>query len=300
MRVRTSCSQRSAPAGTACWAPAGRARSSPLDDDRVLRLYRRSHEAPLSTSAQLRSLTDSWSGTDIGIEVPLIIETGERQGRVFSIDRRFSGRSFSRWLAQASPAQRRPALLSFLDAAEQIQRLPSPVPGYARLIGPQAPEQFDTLTDLLHDMLAGPAERSRDQLLRDLPEVAGVWDRLHEDIGGRATSPALVHGDVCPPNAYLSSGPDGPVVTGIGDFSPHTVNGDPLMDVAGAVAFLELESYAAAAGDAVWLEAAAVERHGPETSHWIDVYRRFYGFYFADACAFDPALYGWCLRQLRR
>ncbi len=271
-----------------------------LDHDRVLRLYRRSHEAPQSTSAQLRSLTDSWSGTDIGIEVPVILETGERQGRAYSIDRRFSGRSFSRWLAQASPAQRRPALLSFLDATEQIRRLPSPVPGYARLIGPRAPEQFDTLADLLHDMLAGPAERSRDQLLRDVPQVAGVWDRLHEDIAGRTANPALVHGDVCPPNAYLSSGPDGPVVTGIGDFSPHTVNGDPLMDVAGAVIFLELEPYAAAADAAVWLEAAAVERHGPETSRWIDVYRRFYGFYFADACAYDPALYGWCLRQLRR
>ena len=40
----------------------------------------------------------------------------------------------------------------------------------------------------------------------------------------------------------------------------------------------------------MWLEAAAVERHGPETAHWIEVYRRFYGFYFADAHEFDPAL----------
>ena len=90
------------------------------------------------------------------------------------------------------------------------------------------------------------------------------------------------------------------MVTGIGDFSPHTVNGDAMMDIAGAVSFLELETYPAAADDAVWLEAAAVERHGPETSHWIDVYRRFYGFYFADAHEFDPVLYGWCLRQLSR
>ena len=76
--------------------------------------------------------------------------------------------------------------------------------------------------------------------------------------------------------------------TGIGDFSPHTVNGDAMMDIAGAVSFLELETYPAAADDAVWLEAAAVERHGPETSHWINVYRRFYGFYFADAHEYRP------------
>jgi putative membrane protein len=90
------------------------------------------------------------------------------------------------------------------------------------------------------------------------------------------------------------------VVTGIGDFSPHTVHGDFMMDVTGAVAFLELEPYADAAGDALWLEGLAVERFGPDTAHWIDVYRRFYAFCFSDAGDFDPALYGWCLRQLNR
>jgi len=30
------------------------------------------------------------------------------------------------------------------------------------------------------------------------------------------------------------------------------------------------------------------------------VYRRFYGFYFSNAYAFDPHLYAWCLRQLSR
>jgi len=271
-----------------------------LDEQRVLRLYRARHEAARQTSAQLRSLYRSWTGAEIGIEVPLIIEVGELRGRTYSIDRRFSGRSFSPWLAQADQVERRPALLSFLEAAERLQQLPSPLTGFARLIGRDAPAQFDTLGDLAHQMLVGPAERSRDRLLRDLPTVAAVWDRLHDDLAARTTTPVLVHGDVCPPNAYLSSGPNGPVVTGIGDFSPHTVNGDAMMDIAGAVSFLELEPYADAAADAVWLEAAAVERHGPETSHWIDVYRRFYGFYFADAHAYDPALYGWCLRQLSR
>ena len=32
----------------------------------------------------------------------------------------------------------------------------------------------------------------------------------------------------------------------------------------------------------------------------MDVYRRFYGFYFADSADYDPPLYGWCLRQLSR
>ena len=271
-----------------------------IDHDRVLRLYRNRHEAPRRTAMQLLALYQSWSGSDIGLELPLIIDVGERNGRFFSVDRRFSGRNFSGWLQHADMTQRRPALISFLDATERLQQLPSPVPGFARLIGEGAPQQFGTLAELLSSMLKGPIESSQAQLERDIPDVAEVWNQLHGDLGQRSVTPAVVHGDVCPPNAYLSQGPQGPVVTGIADFSPHTVQADPLMDIAGALIFLELEPYADAAADVAWLETIAVERHGREIVRWIDVYRRFYGFYFSNAYAFDPTLYAWCLRQLGR
>jgi putative membrane protein len=271
-----------------------------LDDSRVLRLYRQRHEAPRQTIAQLQSLYALWADADISLELPMILEIGERDGRLHTIDRRFSGRPFSPWLAAAEPGERRAALLTFLDATGRLYQLPSPVPGFARLVGPDAPAEFASAAELARNMLVGPALASRSQLSRDLPDVAHVWERLQAELNEREVSPVLVHGDICPPNAYLSIGPDGPVVTGIGDFSPHTVHGDPMMDVTGAVAFLELEPYAAAAEDAAWLETVAVERWGAETAHWIDVYRRFYGFYFSNSSEFDPALYGWCLRQLNR
>jgi putative membrane protein len=271
-----------------------------VDHERVLRLYRSRHEAPQRTGAQLQALYESWRGVDIGIELPLIIEVGDGGGGFYTVDRRFSGRNFSRWLQDADLAQRRSALVSFLDATEQLQRLPSPVPGFARLIGEGAPQQFGTLSELLASMLQGPLATSRTRLERDVPGIVEVWNRLHGDVAERSVSPALVHGDICPPNAYLSQGPVGPVVTGIGDFSPHTMNADPLLDLAGAVIFLELEPYADATSDAAWLEGVAVERHGREIVHWIEVYRRYYGFYFSNAYAVDPTLYAWCLRQLSR
>jgi putative membrane protein len=265
-----------------------------------LRLYRGGHEAPQHTAEQLRSLYDSWRGIDIGIELPMIMDMGEHNGRLYTVDRRFSGRNYSTWLRHADMAQRRPALISFLDATERLQQLPSPVPGFARLIGDGAPGQFATLGELLTRMLWGPLQTSRARLERDVPGVSDVWNRLHAELAQRSVAPALVHGDVCPPNAYISQGAQGPVVTGIGDFSPHTLNADPLMDVAGAVIFLELEPYADAPADAAWLEAVAVERHGRDIVGWIDVYRRYYGFYFSNAYEVDPSLYAWCLRQLSR
>ncbi|MCW2811077.1 MAG: hypothetical protein JWP61_1535 [Friedmanniella sp.] len=265
----------------------------------VLRLYRSGHEAPLPTATQLRGLYEFWGRTDIGLELPVITDLGQRAGRVYSVDRRFSGRNLSPWLATAEVDERRTALASLLDAAAAVQRLPAPVPGFARLVGDGAPQTFPTLVALADAMLAGPTRESRDQLTRDRPDVAAVWDQLHRDLSARVVTPAVVHGDICAPNAYVSPRADGsPVVTGLGDFSPHTVTGDPLMDLTGAVAFVELEGYPGAAEDAAWLEALAVQRWGDAVPYWIGVYRRFYGFYFSNAYAFDPALYGWCLRQL--
>ena len=91
-----------------------------LDDQRVLRVYRAKHEAPEPTISQLRALYGSWAGVDVGIEVPLILDSGVRDGRAYTIDRRFSGRAFSGWLATVERAERRAALLTFLDATSRV------------------------------------------------------------------------------------------------------------------------------------------------------------------------------------
>ncbi|WP_375424673.1 PH domain-containing protein [uncultured Friedmanniella sp.] len=276
------------------------------DGRHVLRLYRAGHEAPAAVAGQLHDLYEGWRGVDIGIEVPLVLEVGERSGRAFTVDRRFSGRSFSGWLETASPEQRRPALATYLDATTAVSRLPMRLPGFARLVGAEGPRAYGSLPELANAMLAGPTARSRDALERDLPEVAEIWDRLQADLADREVAPVVVHGDICPPNAYVSLGPAGPVVTGLGDFSPHTMQADPLMDLSLAVACIELEAYPGAADDAAWLEQVVLQRHGSapvadgELARWLDVYRRFYGFYFSDACLDQPLLYAWCLRQLRR
>ena len=271
-----------------------------LDERRVLRLYRQTHEAPERTIGQLRTLYGLWGGSDLGIEVPEILESGQHAGRWFSIDRRMRGRSMSAWLRHADTAARRRALVGYLDAAQRMQRLPSPVPGFARLIGEDAPREFATLAELLTDQLLRAVARSQMRLETDVPDVARVWDRLQDELVHRVVQPRLVHGDFCPPNVYLDEVDSEPRITGVGDFSPHTLHADPMMDVAGAVIFLELESYQAAAEDARWLAGHAVERLGPDAAAAIETYRRYFGFYFSSAHEFDPALYGWCVRQLDR
>lgn len=272
-----------------------------LGTDRVLRVYRSGHEAPAAIISQLGRLYAGWSTQRTGLELPSILDSGEIGGRWFSVDRRMSGGSLSGWLAGAEVDARRQALLGYLDAAGRIQQLPSPVAGPARLLGDDAPRGFGTLSGLLTDQLLRILPQSQTRLEQDVPGVTRVWDELQEWLAARQGEPRLVHGDFCPPNTYLTVLPDGrPVVTGVGDFSPHTLNADPMMDIAGAVMFLELERYAAAADDAAWLAGQAYERFGPDLEEALAMYRRYYGFYFSNAHAFDPVLYGWCQRQLTR
>ena len=90
---------------------------------RVLRLYRADMRGAQPTISQLRALYGSWAQADIGIEVPLILDSGVRDGRTYTIDRRFSGRPFSGWLATAERTERRDALGTFLDAVSRLWRL---------------------------------------------------------------------------------------------------------------------------------------------------------------------------------
>ncbi len=269
-------------------------------DPTVLRIYRPTHEAPEQVAHQLQQLYRFWRDAPSTLRLPSIRQLGHRHGRFFTVDDQLPGRPLSGWLRDAHESERRRVLLTLLDAAEAVSRLPLPVSGFARLVGPGAPQTYATLTELADAMLAGPTRRSRDRLTRDVPGVARAWDRLHHELAQRRVAPAVVHGDLAASNVYISGGSAGqpPRVSAVGDFSPHTLQADPLLDLTGAVAFLEIEDYPEAAADSAWLLGAAIERYGTEVAHWIGVYRRYYGFYFSDTYAFDPATYGWCLRQL--
>ncbi|MGI3785679.1 MAG: PH domain-containing protein, partial [Janthinobacterium lividum] len=274
-----------------------------LEDERVLRLYRAGHESAASPVVdQLRALYGFWGHHrppgGYGVELPLVLGAGVTQRRSWTVDRRFGGEALAGWLRTADLDARRAALASLLDAAESVSRLPMPVPGFARLVGDGAPQTYGSLVELLTAMLAGPTSRSHDDLARDVPGVAGAWDRLQRDLAQRTVTPTLVHGDLGAPNAYVTVGEGGPRVTGVGDFSPHTLQADPLMDLTGAVSFLELEPYEEAVADGEWLLGLAVQRHGPDVARWIGVYRRYFGFYFSDTAEADPRTYAWCLRQL--
>ncbi len=267
-----------------------------LDDDRVLRLQ--TPGTGPDVTAQRRALADLWADVDAGFAVPIVLDAGEFAGRRYTVERRIEGEPLRAYLASGpDEAARRVTLERYLTAAMDVQRLPVPVAGFAQLVGPDAPRQYGSLSDLLAAQLNRTVGQVRPKLEADLPDLTERWQQLFNELARRQTWPTLVHGDFFPGNVLVRREDDGSaVITGVVDFSPHTLAADPLLDVAGAIAFLGLEPETSAPGDEEWLTDLAVSRLGDEARHWIEVYRRFYGFYFAE----DPAIYSWSVEQLQR
>ncbi|HLT61471.1 MAG TPA: PH domain-containing protein, partial [Microlunatus sp.] len=232
-----------------------------LDDERVLRIQ--APGAGPEVTAQRQALSTLWADVDLGFAVPLLLDAGEFAGRRYTVERRIPGEPLSTYLASGPDrAARRTTLERYLTAAMDLQRLPVPVAGFARLIGPDAPRQYGSLADLLAAQLQRTVGPVRSRLEADLPDLAERWQRLFDDLSQRQGWPALVHGDYFPGNVLAAVQPDGTaVITGVVDFSPHTIAADPMMDVAGAIAFLGLEPGADPA-DEEWLTELATARLG--------------------------------------
>jgi putative membrane protein len=274
----------------------GESRVYPLDADRVLRVYRPGDDSAAELVDQLHRAYRVYEQYPIGLQLPMIAESGRVAGRFYSIDRRMGGVPLTRWLPTASTEQRRQVLGSYLQAATALSGLPIPAPGFARLFG-QCPRRFDTLAELIADQLGGVPQRLDDPPDFLPAEIARVTDELRH----RDCAPVLVHGDYGPGNVFATQIEGSMRVTGVADFSPHTLAADPLMDIAGAVTLLELENYDDAPADASWLGQQAVgmlasQMASADAQHWLDVYRRYYAIYFAP----DPTVFNWAIGQLNR
>ena len=104
----------------------------------------------------------------------------------------------------------------------------------------------------------------------------------------------LVHGDFYPANVMVG---DDLNVTGVLDFSPMTVVGDPQVDIAGSLMWLEV-----VAGyreeDSRYLRDVVSQKYETPLAV-LEFYRIFYSIYFAGAKEDDPKLYEWCVSNLR-
>jgi aminoglycoside phosphotransferase (APT) family kinase protein len=235
-------------------------------------------------------------GADFPFATPAVRRAGRAAGVGFAVHRRMPGRPFSSLLPQLEGEQRRRALLSYLSAAERLGTLCFPERPFGPLLASR-PRPRETWPDFLRAWAAEARAGAADDLGRDVPDLdrAAALHAAEAELVGDVREKRLVHGDYWPANVFVG---DELQVSGVIDFSRLTLVGDPRVDAACAVIYLELvEGHRPE--DLRLLRTAVGERHGPRAERVLAFYRLHYSFVFAGCKRSDPATYRWCVGNLR-
>jgi putative membrane protein len=266
-----------------------------LDDARVLRIYKA--QAPVDYIARRQAFYQRLEQLRPPFELPVILESGAGSGRSYTVERRMRGQAFAGMLPELTGAERRRALASYLHVAAQIGSVSLPGLPFGEILAGGEPLQCDSWARFVWGRLQQAYRQSRPDLEQDVPGVDDVLVFMRaelEQLEGFAEK-RLVHGDYFPGNVYID---DDLAICGVGDFGYTTLVGDPRMDLAGAIAFLEVvDGYSPE--DTPFLTALAEERHGASIARWLAFYRLYYSFYFSTCKLDDPRTYAWCVSNLR-
>ena len=184
----------------------GEARVYALDAKRVLRV---SHVGADPRSATLRrELLAGLDARGLGFAVPEVLDHGQLDGQLYTIEARIPGQSLDKVLAQSTDQKREKLLHEYMLTSLKIRKLRMPSDWYGEIARPDA-----IRTRTLMDFMCQRAERS----LQDIPLTIDVAD-LTAPLQSTAP-PALVHLDYFPGNVMA----DGDTITGVFDFGYSTV-----------------------------------------------------------------------------
>jgi aminoglycoside phosphotransferase (APT) family kinase protein len=263
-----------------------------LSGDRALRVY---HGKPHGAGA-LAGFYRSIARGSPSFALPEVIEQGEEDGVAYSVDRLIRGRPLHELMRELQGDTRRRALASYVDAVFEIASLP-----YTRDVYGEFLRDEDSITAASWDAyLLARMQRSLDAapwLADDVPALASVVHALAQRIRAfPRPAKALVHGDYFPGNVLIT---DDLRVAGVIDFGPLTVVGDPRLDHASAVMFLEVARPGYTPDDTDFCLQRLLARADEPTRDDIATYRAWYAIRFSPYRADDARLYAWCVRSLR-
>jgi aminoglycoside phosphotransferase (APT) family kinase protein len=224
--------------------------------------------------------------------VPHVREIGHIDGTLYTVEDRIAGRALSEMLPGLEGERRRRALTSYLAVAEAM--------AVVRTEGDYGDLLLAEPLRRAHwgEYLAARLDSAADDavLARDVPGLDGIVARVRARLLALPDpEKCVVHGDIWPPNVMMN---EDMAVTGLIDFSFTTRVGDTLMDLAGAVCFLQVGN-PRGAEDSRYLLELIEAKHGPALRAHLDLYTAWIAFSFAYNHD-DPVVYAWCLDLIRR
>ncbi len=264
-----------------------------LSGGRALRVYHHEPHGAADIAAFYRAIARA----GVSFALPEILQQGEEHGVAYSVDRLIDGRPLHELMPHLAGDERATALASYTDAAFEIAALPVVREEYGEFLRDDDSIRADTWNEYLLARMRRSLQESP-WLRTDVPALDVLVDALTTRIV--AYPPvvrSLVHGDYFPGNVLIS---DDLRVAGVIDFGPLTVIGDPWMDLASAVIFLEVARPGYTPSDTTLVTARLVKRVGVGILDAITTYRAWYAIRFSPYRDDDPNLYAWCVDSLKR
>jgi aminoglycoside phosphotransferase (APT) family kinase protein len=264
-----------------------------LTGDRALRVYHANPHGAREITAFYAAIAE----TKTSFALPQILEQGEDDGVFYSIARLISGRPLHELMRDLAGDDRARALASYTDAAFEIASLPCVRDEYGEFLRDDDSIQAPTWNDYLLARIRRCLEQSP-WLREDVPALGALVEQLTKRI--QALTPArkaLVHGDYFPGNVLMT---DDLRVSGVIDFGPLTVIGDPWLDLVSALIFLEVARPGYTPADTDFVRERLIARVGLHIDAAITTYRAWYAIRFSPYRDDDPNLYAWCVESLHK
>ena len=263
-----------------------------LPGSRVLRVYHGHPHGASEIAAFYRAIAPGKTT----FALPQILEQGEDDGIFYSVDRLIAGRPLHELMPLLAGDERARALASYTDAAFEIALLPLVRDEYGEFLRDDDSIRAATWSAFLLARMQRSLQASP-WLREDVPAFDAVVGKLTERIEALPPVPkTLVHGDYFPGNVLMSNDL---TVAGVIDFGPLTVIGDPRLDFASAVIFLEVMRKGYTPTDTEFVRNRLVARVGSDIVGVITTYRGWYAIRFSPYREDDPHLYAWCVDSLR-
>jgi len=265
-----------------------------LDADCILRLPRSGRFPPGELRRQ-KKLLAAIDGR-FPFRTPRI-EAFSKSGE-YVIERRLAGRPMPEVVRGLAREERAVAFRNYLAAIEPLGTITFPDRLYGQLIAEPALRASDW-HDYLRRSLDSFATRNAPTIAAEFGDVAALVAKTLRLLGGVDPHPpkALVHGDYFPGNVLLD---ERLRVSAVIDFSAFTLVGDPILDAACAVAFVEMSEPFTEA-DSALVRSLAIERFGTSLADAEPFYRAYFAFFLVSpeyAAPPYPKLYAWSLANL--
>ncbi|GHO44602.1 phosphotransferase family protein [Ktedonospora formicarum] len=266
-------------------------------DGKVIRVCKSVNDGTMQYLEALRATYLLLSSEHLPFALPQIESIEQYEGLVYLIEKRLAGRPIADIYGQFDASQRLTLLRNYLDALSAFARVKLPTLRYGPVL-PGDDAMYDDWQDFIREIAPRKLAHSRADLQVDGIDVSDVLARFNQDLNTLPRQPerCFVHGDYFFGNVLANERQE---ISAVLDVSPWSAVGDHMMDIAGAIMFLDLYNFVTLR-ERQHFTRLAVQRYGESVLTSVHVYRVYYSLLLSDCKLLDPIAYRWSLANLRR